>query len=212
MKAGAAGEGKGEGDSGEYGISWGFDEDAVAEEEDEDEAGMGDVDGEVRAFIFAPNHRLFLCAWFLEKFHYVASDLLGSVSLSLSLRPPSCLKMARVRFIFSPVHGHILRSRGEFFAFFGSNAVYSSQTTPPAPCVHAKCACYTTCSTDTISIAQHGHETRLVHHATSSVCARKTMCLYSITSSLIPISIDRKTTFHIFTSTACVLCPLVVRR
>lgn len=47
IKAGAAGEGggKGGGDSGEYGISWGFDEDAVAEEEDEDGDGAeGDED------------------------------------------------------------------------------------------------------------------------------------------------------------------------
>ncbi|CAM9243574.1 unnamed protein product, partial [Ectocarpus sp. 12 AP-2014] len=47
IKAGAAGDGggKGGGDSGEYGISWGFDEDAVAEEEDEDGDGAeGDED------------------------------------------------------------------------------------------------------------------------------------------------------------------------
>ena len=46
LKAGAAGDGKGEGDSGEFGISWGFDEDAVAEEEDEDEEGVEGGDEE----------------------------------------------------------------------------------------------------------------------------------------------------------------------
>lgn len=44
IKAGE-GAGKGGGDSGEYGISWGFDEDAIAEEEDEDGDGAeGDED------------------------------------------------------------------------------------------------------------------------------------------------------------------------
>ncbi|CAN0454393.1 unnamed protein product, partial [Ectocarpus sp. 12 AP-2014] len=49
IKAGAAGEGggKGGGDSGEYGISWGFDEDAVAEEEDEDGDGAEGGEDEV---------------------------------------------------------------------------------------------------------------------------------------------------------------------
>lgn len=53
IKSGAAGDGKG-GDSGEYGISWGFDEDAVAEEEDEEE-GMEGADGEViLCFVLLP--------------------------------------------------------------------------------------------------------------------------------------------------------------
>ncbi|CBN74145.1 conserved unknown protein [Ectocarpus siliculosus] len=49
IKAGGAGEGggKGGGDSGEYGISWGFDEDAVAEEEDEDGDGAERDEDEV---------------------------------------------------------------------------------------------------------------------------------------------------------------------
>ncbi|CAM9682849.1 unnamed protein product [Ectocarpus fasciculatus] len=49
IKAGAAGEGaeNGGGDSGEYGISWGFDEDAVAEEEDEEGDGAEGDDEEV---------------------------------------------------------------------------------------------------------------------------------------------------------------------
>lgn len=41
IKAGGAG---GETDSGEYGISWGFDEDAVDEDE-EDDGEAGDEDG-----------------------------------------------------------------------------------------------------------------------------------------------------------------------
>lgn len=41
IKAGSAG---GVGDSGEYGISWGFDEDAVDEDE-EDDGAVGDEDG-----------------------------------------------------------------------------------------------------------------------------------------------------------------------
>lgn len=46
VKAGAAGGPTGDG--GEYGISWGFDDDAVAEEDDEDgEEGMEGADGEV---------------------------------------------------------------------------------------------------------------------------------------------------------------------
>lgn len=46
MKAGATGEGTG-GDSGEYGISWGFDEDAIAEDDEEEGDGIEGVDGEV---------------------------------------------------------------------------------------------------------------------------------------------------------------------
>ena len=45
LKAGVTGR-EGAGDSGEYGISWGFDEDAVAEDDDEEEEGMEGVDGE----------------------------------------------------------------------------------------------------------------------------------------------------------------------
>lgn len=54
IKAGAAGEGteKGGGDSGEYGISWGFDEDAVAEEEDEEGDGAEGDDEEVGDWLF----------------------------------------------------------------------------------------------------------------------------------------------------------------
>lgn len=47
LKAEAAGGGPGGGDSGEYGISWGFDEDAVAEEEDDDGDGGENNDDEV---------------------------------------------------------------------------------------------------------------------------------------------------------------------
>lgn len=47
LKAEAAGGGPGAGDSGEYGISWGFDEDAVAEEEDDEGDGGENNDGEV---------------------------------------------------------------------------------------------------------------------------------------------------------------------
>ncbi|CAM9250797.1 unnamed protein product [Scytosiphon promiscuus] len=47
LKAEAAGGGPGGGDSGEYGISWGFDEDAVAEDDDEDGEGGENNDEEV---------------------------------------------------------------------------------------------------------------------------------------------------------------------
>lgn len=46
VKAGATGEGAGGGDSGEYGISWGFDEDAVAEDDEDGGEGMEGADGE----------------------------------------------------------------------------------------------------------------------------------------------------------------------
>ena len=61
LKAGVAGRGAGEeggGDSGEYGISWGFDEDAVAEDEDEDGEGMEGDDGEV---MISLSYELFCC-------------------------------------------------------------------------------------------------------------------------------------------------------
>ena len=53
----AGGEG-GVGDSGEYGISWGFDEDAVDEDDEADEAdGADGADGEVRVIV----PRVLLC-------------------------------------------------------------------------------------------------------------------------------------------------------
>ncbi|CAM9453970.1 unnamed protein product, partial [Hapterophycus canaliculatus] len=47
LKAKAAGAGPGGGDSGEYGISWGFDEDAVAEDDEDDGDGAENNDDEV---------------------------------------------------------------------------------------------------------------------------------------------------------------------
>lgn len=50
LKAERGGQGAGGGDSGEYGISWGFDEDAVAEEDEEEDGDDGD-DGEVNPLL-----------------------------------------------------------------------------------------------------------------------------------------------------------------
>lgn len=64
IKAGVAGRGaggEGGGDSGEYGISWGFDEDAVAEDEDEDGEGMEGDDGEV--MVSLSYELFFFCVW-----------------------------------------------------------------------------------------------------------------------------------------------------
>lgn len=68
LKAGAAGDGKGQGDSGEFGISWGFDEDAVADEEDEDEEGVEGGDGEE-----AVRRTCFVCARSWRYFCFVVS-------------------------------------------------------------------------------------------------------------------------------------------
>lgn len=51
LKAGGTGEGTG-GDSGEYGISWGFDEDAIAEEDEGEGDNLEGVDGEVRLAVY----------------------------------------------------------------------------------------------------------------------------------------------------------------
>lgn len=65
LKAGVAGRGaggEGGGDSGEYGISWGFDDDAVAEDDDEDGEGMEGDDGEVMVLL-SYEVNVFWCGW-----------------------------------------------------------------------------------------------------------------------------------------------------
>lgn len=98
LKAGAVGEGKGGGDSGEYGISWGFDEDAVAEEEDEDDEGMeGGDDEAVRRFVscvLMPQAFCFVCLFSLSCLTCVrvlrlSASLLAGLSASLLVSCPS---------------------------------------------------------------------------------------------------------------------------